>query len=165
MRAALVALVAAGADGWIGVVIVTGIPGDATASHDGEIGGLIVGARTAAAIRRKRRHDEPAVDLIQVRVVERPCGHAARCFALQHDVGLRHQLAEHVAPGLGVQVKRDGALAGVVAPEMQTAVRMRFIVHERRMAARGMPAAWFDQDDLGAGVAEQLAGVGAGRAA
>jgi hypothetical protein len=78
---------------------------------------------------------------------------------LEHDVRREREAPREGPPLVGLQVEDDGALRGVVHPELEAGVDALFIAEVGRRVPLPAAPGGLDLDDVGAEVGEQLAAV------
>ncbi len=105
---------------------------------------LVVRVRPAAAEALHGGRDQPRVERVQRLPAEAEPVHRARAHVLDQHVGGLHQVEEHGAPALRLQIERDALLARV---EQQEEPRvLAALVGER--GAAGLAGGRLDLDDL-----------------
>ena len=101
--------------------------------------------------------DEAGVGRAQDVVSQAQRASAAGRQRVQEDVGAGEQPLQELPALFAVDVQGDGALAGVVVPEEEAAVRVGLVAGEGTDGAAGRARGRLDLDDVSAHVGEELA--------
>ena len=134
MPAGVYRLTAAAAHRRQGVVVVAAGPHRSAAGEQGQVGaGSSGGGRSAE--RRHRNHEQVRPEPAQLLVVESEPASLPGGSAFEQHVGVGEQRQQALPARRRVEVEGDAALAGVVVPQPEAALRVGHVVHERRIAA------------------------------
>ena len=155
----LVTLVAAGADGRDGVVVVAAAVQRTAERQADQVGTDHVGPRSVQPERAQVDDDQPGRAVAQLGRGEAELRPFRRAPAGDHDVGPVQQAAQPTHAGDGPVVEHYAALAHVVEPEVQAGVRIAVTGAGRGRADAAARGAFrkLDLDHVGAHGRQQLA--------
>src|SRR5262249_52004841 len=140
------------------VIVVAAAPDWPARGEQGEVGGRVVRARTAAAEGRDRDPHERGVPRELGRRIHSDRREPPWVFALENDVDETDQRARQLPTARSLDVERDATLARVVVPERQAALRVRMVAGERSVPALRAAVRRLQQPYVCAGVREELSG-------